>query len=102
MLIEEREYTIRLGRLNDYLSLFTAHGLPIIRPHFGEPYGLFTTDIGDLSRVVMMWRFDSYAAREQKREQVFADERWPAFARRASRYVLNANNRILVPVPPPS
>jgi len=52
MIVDLRSYTMVPGRLNAWLKLYEAEGLPIHIRHLGEPMGIFTTDVGTLNQVV--------------------------------------------------
>jgi hypothetical protein len=57
----------------------------------------FTTDIGALSTYTTLWRYDSYAEREEKRARLQADARWQDFLGRVQPLMHTQQNRILVP-----
>ena len=46
-----------------------------------------------------MWRYDSYAEREERRVRLQADERWKAFLAKIQPLIHTQQNRILVPTP---
>ena len=86
MIFDHRVYTARPNRLNDFLKLYEDVGLPMQRQYLGEPFGFFQTHIGDLSRVVHLWKYDSLADREARRDAMEADP------------LLDMRNQILKPV----
>ena len=55
------------------------------------------TLVGALSTYTSMWRYDSYAEREQRRARLQADERWQAFLPKIQPLIHTQQNRILVP-----
>ena len=57
----------------------------------------FTTDVGALSTYTTLWRYDSYAEREEKRALLQADRRWQDFLGRVQPLMHTQQNRILVP-----
>ena len=59
--------------LHLYLEHHVKEALPIMRRHLGEPYGYFTTETGTLNQFVHLWRYDSMAEREKKREALYRD-----------------------------
>ena len=61
MIVDLRTYTMIPGRLNAWLKLYETDGYPIHVRHLGEPLGIFTTDVGALNQVVLMWRYESQA-----------------------------------------
>jgi hypothetical protein len=44
-----------------------------------------------------MWRYDSYAQREERRARLQADERWKAFLAKIQPLIHTQQNRILIP-----
>ena len=67
MIVDLRTYTMVPGRLNAWLKLYETDGYPIHVRHLGEPIGIFTTDVGTLNQVVLLWRYESQADRERRR-----------------------------------
>jgi hypothetical protein len=97
MIVEERTYRIRNGRMSRYLSLVRDEGLAIQQPILGHLLGYFTTEIGVLSQVVHLWAYADLEDRARRRQQLAADPRWQAFLPRLSENIEQAENRILIP-----
>jgi len=97
MIIDERTYTIVPGLLHDYVARHKAVALPIMRRHLGEPFAYFSTETGELNQFVHLWRYDSMADREQRREALYGDPDWLAYRRETGerRWVLHQHNRLL-------
>ena len=55
MIIEERDYRVRHGKLAEFIGLYSQRGLPIQQEHLEKSLGYFTTDIGELNHVVAWW-----------------------------------------------
>ena len=98
MIVEQRDYHIHTGKLPELLRLYQAEGIPLQQEILGGLVGAFTTDVGALSTYTTLWRYDSYAEREQRRARLQADERWQAFLRKVQPLMHTQQNRILVPV----
>ncbi|MBN9438552.1 NIPSNAP family protein [Bosea sp. (in: a-proteobacteria)] len=100
MIFDHRVYTARPNRLNDFLKLYEDVGLPMQRQYLGEPFGFFQTHIGELSRVVHLWKYDSLADRETRRDAMEADPAWQAYRRQVVEAdpLLDMRNQILKPV----
>lgn len=99
MILEERDYRMVQGKTGEFLSAYERLGLPIQRKHLGEPVGFFTTDIGELNRVISMWRYDDYADRSARRAKMLADPEWPAYLDSIRGLIDVQNIRILTPAP---
>ena len=97
MIVEERIYRIRNGRMPRYLQLVRDEGLAIQQPILGFLIGYFTTEFGTLSQVTHLWGYADYQDRARRRQQLASDERWQAFLPKLSENIEQAENRILVP-----
>ena len=92
----------RVGRERADISregAYETEGIPLQEEILGGLVGAFTTDVGALSTYTSLWRYDSYAEREEKRARLQADERWQAFLRKVQPLMHTQQNRILVPTP---
>jgi hypothetical protein len=97
MIVEERNYRIRNGRMSRYLQLVRDEGLAIQQPILGHLIGYFTTEIGLLSQVTHLWAYADLDDRTRRRRQLAEDARWQAFLPKLSENIAQAENRILVP-----
>ena len=66
-IFEQRTYTIQVGMTEEYLRLYHQEGMAIHTKFLGAPLAWFTTEVGSLNEIIMMWRYESHADREQKR-----------------------------------
>jgi hypothetical protein len=98
VIVEQRDYHIHTGKLPELVQLYETEGILIQQEILGELVGAFTTDVGALSTYTTLWRYDSYAEREEKRARLQADERWQAFLRKVQPLMHTQQNRILVPI----
>jgi NIPSNAP len=96
-IFELRIYTIRPGMLQDYLKFYHREGFEIHCRFLGPSIGWFYSDVGPLNQVMMMWRYDSHAEREARREKLYADPDWLAFVPKTAAYIEKMENRILKP-----
>ncbi|WP_284178469.1 NIPSNAP family protein [Rhabdaerophilum sp. SD176] len=94
---EIRTYTIRPGKLHDYLKLYHAEGFEIHCRFLGPSVGWFYTEIGALNQVMMMWRYENHADREARRERLYADPDWLAFIPKTGAYIEKMENAIVRP-----
>jgi len=97
MIVEERIYKIRTGKMARYLELVREEGLTIQQPILGNLIGYFQVEIGELSHVVHMWGYTDLNDRAERRKRLAADPRWQAFSVQLSENIETAENRILVP-----
>ncbi|MDB5896521.1 MAG: family containing protein [Ramlibacter sp.] len=84
MIVDLRTYTVPVGLLREFLSLYACEGLPVQARHLGEPIGWYTTEAGELGEVVHLWGYDDMADRERRRAALEADPAWLAYRGKAS------------------
>jgi hypothetical protein len=97
VIVEERTYHVHTGKLPEVVRLYADEGTAIQQRVLGNLIGAFTVDIGDLSSIVQLWGYDSFAEREQRRATLQADEEWKAFLPKLQPLLHVQKNRILVP-----
>jgi NIPSNAP len=97
MILEQRDYHVFTGKLPELVHLYESEGIPVQQEILGGLVGAFTTDVGALSTYSTLWRYDSYADREERRGRLQADERWQAFLAKVQPLMHTQQNRILVP-----
>ena len=74
MIFDHRTYTAKPNMLPHFLKLYEDVGLPMQRHYLGEPFGFFQTHIGDLSRTVHLWQYESLADREARRDRASIEQ----------------------------
>jgi hypothetical protein len=97
VILEQRDYHVITGKLNELVGLYADEGIALQQEYLGGLVGAFTTDIGALSTYTHLWRYDSYAEREERRARLQQDERWVAFLSRIQPLIHTQQSRILVP-----
>ena len=84
MIVEMRTYSIQIGAMRDFLELYAREGLAVQAQHLGQPLGYYTSEVGELSQVVHLWRYTDMADRERRRAALEADARWLAYRTKSS------------------
>ena len=97
MIVEQRDYHVFTGKLNELVRLYAEEGIAIQEEILGGLVGVFTTDIGALSTYTSMWGYESFAEREERRAKLQADDTWKAFLGKIQPLIHTQQNRILVP-----
>lgn len=97
MIIEERDYHVKPGKLAQFVNLYEKHGLPIQVELLGKFIGYFTTEIGELNHVVALWGYDSLDDRQRRRERMLADPRWHEYLRMVDGLLDMQHARLLKP-----
>jgi hypothetical protein len=97
VIVEQRDYHVYTGKLPELVRLYESEGIPLQQELLGSLVGAFTTDVGALSTYTTLWRYDSYAEREERRARLQADPRWQEFLGKVQPLMHTQQNRILVP-----
>ena len=97
MIVEQRDYHVLTGKLNELVTLYATEGIELQQSYLGNLLGVFTTDIGALSTYTSLWGYDSFAEREERRSRLQADERWKTFLGKIQPLIHTQRNRILIP-----
>lgn len=97
MVVDIRTYNIVPRKMAQYLTLFEAKALPVLRRHLGEPLGYFVTAHGSLNQVVHLWGYESLADLERRREARDADPAWQAYLSETEGMVQSQENKLARP-----
>jgi hypothetical protein len=99
VIVEERIYTLEVGKVPEYLRLYEQEGLPIQLPILGNLVGYYSSEIGDLNLIVHLWGYESFEERTRRRAELIANDGWKAYIAKVRPWVLRQENRILIPAP---
>lgn len=99
MIVDLRIYTVRPGKLAAFVALYRDYAWPLQQKYLGECIGWYTTVEGTLNQVVHLWRYESQADRETRRNTMAADPAWGDYLRRSEEagYLVAQENRMLRP-----
>ena len=97
MIIEQRDYHVITGKLNELVQLYESEGIELQKSYLGNLVGAFTTDIGALSTYTSIWAYDNFAEREERRARLQGDDAWKTFLAKIQPLIHTQQNRILVP-----
>lgn len=97
MILEERIYVIKVGKVQEFLGHVERQGFPLAQRILGGPLGYFTTEIGDLSQVIHLWAYESLADRDRRFAEIFAHPDWLAFIADVLPLIERMETRILQP-----
>lgn len=99
MIVEQRTYTLHVGRMAEFLKLYEAEGLEVQKRILGHLFGWFFTEIGPLNQIVHMWAYPDLNEREKRRAELFRDEQWLAYLAKARPMFAAQESKILKPAP---
>ncbi len=99
IIVEQRDYHVYTGKLPELVKLYETEGIAIQQEVLGGFIGAFTTDIGAPSTYTSLWRYDSFAEREERRAALLARDDWKVFMGKIQPLIHTQQNRILTPTP---
>ena len=100
MIIDHRTYTTKPAKTGDFLEIWERMALPYQMQYLEGFVGMFTCDVGDLSQVVHMWRYEDQGDRERRRSAIYEDPGWLEYVKvlKESELIVKMENKILKPV----
>ena len=99
MIVEERSYTLVIGKVPEYLRLYEEFGLEIQTEVLGNMLGYFSTEFGTLNQIVHLWGYEGLEERTRRRAKLLAHPDWQAYTPKVRPLILHQENRLLVPTP---
>ena len=99
MIVEQRLYLVKPGRIPDFLKAVETLGLPVMRETLGGLVGYFVTEIGPLNDVVHLWAYESLEDRERRRKACAAHPGWPKFLAAVQPLFERMETRVMTPAP---
>jgi hypothetical protein len=99
VIVEERTYTLEVGKVPEYLRLYEEEGLAIQTRILPRMIGYFSTEVGVLNQVVHLWAYEDLEERARKRAELSADEGWQAYVAKVRPLIVHQESRILIPAP---
>ena len=97
MIVEQRDYHVYTGKLNELVGLYESEGIELQQRYLGKLIGAFTTDVGRPSTYTHVWAYDDYEDRSRRRAELQADPAWSAFLAKIQPLIHTQENRILIP-----
>jgi len=98
MFIEHRTYTIKPGRVAEYMQEYCDNGWEVHSAHT-PCVGHYTTEAGNLFRIISMWRYASFEDRLERRATLNAMKPWQECMGRISPLVMDIRSNLIVPSP---
>ncbi|WP_321967827.1 NIPSNAP family protein [Burkholderia cepacia] len=99
MIIEYRNYQLKPGTLQEFIKIYEAEGLHVQTSALGELIGYFYSEVGDLNRIVQVWRFASFEDRQERRARLAATPEWRALLAKIGPLIVDQRNELLTPAP---
>ena len=97
MIVEERVYRIKPGKMPEMLKAYQEIGLEIQKEKLGNLIGYFQTEIGGLNSLVHLWGYSSLDDRQRRRSELAREPQWQRYLEVSTPLIDTMDNRILVP-----
>lgn len=98
MIVECRHYTLKPGRLADYLEAYGDEGYALQARYLGEALGWFVVDVGPQNQVIHLWSYADMADMQRRRADMAADPQWVRLRERFAGIFHRQEAQILKPV----
>lgn len=95
MYFELRTYQVKVGAVQTYMGLYREIGYDVQRKYLGEPIGFFCTEVGEINKIIHIWKYDSLDERADMRARLFADPVWLEFLEKSWPLVLSQKSELL-------
>ncbi len=95
MYVEERMYTLQVGKAAEYFKTYEEHGLAIQLRHLPHLVGYYVTEVGPQNLVVHLWAYESLDQREKCRAAMQADPAWQAYVAKNRPLMLSQETRLM-------
>jgi hypothetical protein len=92
---ELRNYRLHPGKVSEWLEHFKT-GLPA-RLKYNKPVGIWSSELGELNRVVHLWQYESLEHRARLRKAFMADTVWKETVGRLQPLMQEMESKILIP-----
>jgi len=98
MIVEMREYLLKPKfPVETYIDRYRREGMELQTRILGGLAGSYATEIGELNKLVTLWRYDGLGAREERRAQLAAEPAWRGFVASVTPMFVSMNSTILRP-----
>jgi|SRR6185503_10277465 len=95
MYVEERVYTLQVGKVAEYLKNYENEGLAVQLRHLPNLVGYYFNEIGPQNTVVHLWAYESLDQRDKLRAQMQADPAWQAYIAKNRPFMLSQDTRLM-------
>ena len=97
MIVEQRTYTLHIGKAGEYLRLYEAEGMEVQKRILGKMVGYYTCETGDLNQIIHLWAYDDLNERARRRAELFRDPTWLAYIPMIVPLIVTQESRFLTP-----
>jgi hypothetical protein len=95
MYVEERMYTMHVGKAAEYFRLYEAEGMAVQLRHLPHMVGYYLSEIGPQNLVVHLWGYDDLNQRDRCRAAMNADPAWQAYVVKIRPLMITQDTRVM-------
>jgi len=99
MIVEERIYTLQIGKVPEYLKLYAAEGFAVQTRILGNLLGYYQVEFGPQNQIVHLWSYSDLVDRTVRRKELIGDPDWQAYVKKIRPLVRYQENKLLIPAP---
>jgi hypothetical protein len=99
MIVEERIYTLKVGKLAEQFKAYEQYGLAAQKRILGGLIGYYSCEVGPLNTIVHLWAYEDMSDRDRRRSQLMGDADFREYLAKTAGIVERQENRILKPAP---
>jgi hypothetical protein len=99
MIVEERIYTLHIGKVPEYLKLYEKEGFAVQTRILGNLLGYYQVEFGPQNQIVHLWSYSDLTDRQNRRKLLVRDPDWTAYVKKIRPLVRNQENKLLIPAP---
>ena len=95
MIYELRTYTIKIGKLKEFIEIYDKKIRKIHVKTLGNQLGFFYSEIGDLNQVVHLYAYKSYEDRENRRKILSEKQEFKNYINEVADMIVSQKNQLL-------
>ena len=95
MYVEERTYTLQVGKTAEYFKNYAESGMKVQLKHLPNLVGYYATEVGELNLVIHLWAYDDLVQRDKCRAAMQADPEWQAYLVKNRPFMLKQESRVM-------
>ena len=95
MYVEERMYTLQIGKAAEYLKHYENEGMAVQLKYLPHMVGYYFNEVGPQNMIVHMWAYESLDQREKCRAAMSADPDWQAYLTKIRPLMRRQESRIM-------
>ena len=95
MYVEERMYTLQVGKAAEYFRNYEEFGLKAQIRHLPHMAGYYLTEVGPQNVVIHLWAYEDLNQRDKCRAAMQADPEWQAYLPKIRPLIVSQDTRIM-------